>query len=58
MDITEIDILGIHTKIQHYFDDEIQRIPMYVKRLNDLKDTLNSGNLQYHSKIEIEKNII
>ena len=55
--VSELDILGIDSKIQIGFEEELSQLPALKDRLSELYKTSHSPSLSPHAKVELEKNI-
>lgn len=54
---SELDILGIDNKIQHFFENQIINLEKYRKRLEELEKTFKNNSISVRSKTELEKSI-
>ena len=53
----EVDIIAINTLILEAFEDQYNRLPQYEDRLNDLRQTLETGRITSRARNELNKNI-
>jgi len=55
---SDLDILGIDSKIQLSFESEDKKLPLHKERLLELEKTSQSPNLPARTRIDLEKSIV
>jgi hypothetical protein len=54
---SDLDILGIDSKIQLSFENESKKLPQYKERLEELEKTFHATHLPPRARTELEKSI-